>query len=41
MEEKLNYWMIVAGGGGKVWSLFKEENISCIYFDSNLSNILD
>ena len=41
MEEKLNYWMIVAGGGGKVWSLFKEENIACIDFDSNLSNILD
>jgi hypothetical protein len=41
MEEKLNYWMIVAGGGGKVWSLFKEENIACINFDSNLSNILD
>lgn len=41
MEEKLNYWMIVAGGGGKVWSLFKEENIVCIDFDSNLSNILD
>ncbi len=33
--------MIVAGGGGKVWSLFKEENIACIDFDSNLSNILD
>ena len=41
MEEKLNYWMIVAGGGGKVWTLFKEENIACIDFDSNLSNILD
>ena len=41
MEEKLNYWMIVAGGGGKVWSLFKEENIACIDFDSNLSSILD
>ena len=41
MEEKLNYWMIIAGGGGKVWSLFKEENIACIDFDSNLSNILD
>lgn len=41
MEEKLNYWMIVAGGGGKVWSLFKEESIACIDFDSNLSNILD
>ena len=41
MEEKLNYWMIVAGGGGKVWSLFKEENITCIDFDSNLSSILD
>ena len=41
MKEKLNYWMIVAGGGGKVWSLFKEENIACIDFDSNLSNILD
>ena len=41
MEEKVNYWMIVAGGGGKVWSLFKEENIACIDFDSNLSNILD
>lgn len=41
MEEKLNYWMIVAGGGGKVWSLFKEENIACIDFDSSLSNILD
>ena len=41
MEEKLNYWMIVAGGGGKVWSLFKEENRACIDFDSNLSNILD
>ena len=41
MEKKLNYWMIVAGGGGKVWSLFKEENIACIDFDSNLSNILD
>ena len=41
MEEKLSYWMIVAGGGGKVWSLFKEENIACIDFDSNLSNILD
>ena len=41
MEEKLNYWMIVAGGGGKVWSLFKEENIACIDLDSNLSNILD
>ena len=41
MEEKLNYWMIVAGGGGKVWSLFKEDNIACIDFDSNLSNILD
>lgn len=41
MEEKLNYWMIVAGGGGKVWSLFKEENIACIDFDSNLSNILN
>ncbi|WP_142357264.1 AAA family ATPase [Streptococcus oralis] len=39
--KKLNYWMIVAGGGGKVWSLFKEENIACIDFDSNLSNILD
>ena len=33
MEEKVNYWMIVAGGGGKVWSLFKEENIACIDFD--------
>ena len=41
MEEKVNYWMIVAGGGGKVWSLFKEENIACIDFDSNLSSILD
>ena len=41
MEEKVNYWMIVAGGGGKVWSLFKEDNIACIDFDSNLSNILD
>ena len=41
MEEKLNYWMIVAGGGGKVWSRFKEENIACIDFDSNLSSILD
>ena len=41
MEEKVNYWMIVAGGGGKVWSLFKDENIACIDFDSNLSNILD
>ena len=41
MEEKLNYWMIVAGGGGKVWSLFKEENIACIDYDANLSNILD
>lgn len=41
MEEKLNYWMIVAGGGGKVWSLFKEENIACIDFGSNLSSILD
>ena len=40
MEEKVNYWMIVAGGGGKVWSLFKDENIACIDFDSNLSNIL-
>ena len=41
MEEKVNYWMIVAGGGGKVWSLFKDENIACIDFDSNLSSILD
>lgn len=41
MEEKLNYWMIVAGGGGKVWYLFKEENIACIDYDANLSNILD
>ncbi|MFS9297262.1 AAA family ATPase [Streptococcus oralis] len=41
MEEKLNYWMIVAGGGGKVWSLFKEENIACIDYNANLSNILD
>ena len=41
MEEKVNYWMIVAGGGGKVWSLFKEENIACIDFDSNLSSNLD
>ena len=41
MKEKVNYWMIVAGGGGNVWSLFKEENIACIDFDSNLSNILD
>ncbi|MBF9650867.1 AAA family ATPase [Streptococcus pseudopneumoniae] len=40
MEEKVNYWMIVAGGGGKIWSLFKDENIACIDFDSNLSNIL-
>ncbi len=40
MEEKVNYWMIVAGGGGKVWSLFKDENIACIDFDSNLSDIL-
>ena len=41
MEDKEKYWMIVAGGGGKVWSLFKKENIACIDFDSNLSNILD
>ena len=41
MEEKVNYWMIVAGRGGNVWSLFKEENIACIDFDSNLSSILD
>ena len=41
MEEKVNYWMIVAGGGGKVWSLFKDENIACIDFDSNLYSILD
>ena len=33
--------MIVAGRGGNVWSLFKEENIACIDFDSNLSSILD
>ena len=41
MEDKVNYWMIVAGRGGNVWSLFKEENIACIDFDSNLSSILD
>ena len=40
MADKVNYWMIVAGGGGSKWSLFKKEKIACIDFDSNLKNIL-
>ena len=40
MADKVNYWMIVAGGGGSKWSLFKKEKIACIDFNSNLKNIL-
>ena len=40
MADKVNYWMIVAGGGGSKWSLFKNEKIACIDFNANLKNIL-
>ncbi|KTF20558.1 McrB family protein [Streptococcus gordonii] len=40
MADKVNYWMIVAGGGGSKWSLFKKEKIACIDFNANLKNIL-
>ena len=40
MADKVNYWMIVAGGGGSKWSLFKKEKIACINFNANLKNIL-
>ncbi|MBF1700195.1 MAG: AAA family ATPase [Streptococcus sanguinis] len=41
MENKVDYWMIVAGSGGSLWELFKKEKIACIDFSSDLGNLLD
>ncbi|KXT79771.1 Endonuclease [Streptococcus sp. DD11] len=41
MENKVNYWMIIAGSGGSMWDIFKKENIACIDFSKDLGNILD
>ncbi|WP_373760721.1 AAA family ATPase [Streptococcus ferus] len=40
MTNKANYWMIVAGNNGSMWSIFKEENIACIDFSEKLVDIL-
>jgi hypothetical protein len=41
MENKVDYWMIVAGSGGSLWELFKKEKIACIDFSSDLGSLLD
>jgi len=41
MENKVDYWMIIAGSGGSLWELFKKEKIACIDFSSDLGSLLD
>ena len=41
MENKVDYWMIVAGSGGSLWELFKKEKIACIDFSSDLGSLID